>query len=58
MEDRVRELLDQEDASTQRRIMTSVESFRRWLRLLGDIVDLLMNVYDLYIRIRRGLYGY
>ena len=37
MEDRVRELLDQEDSSTQRRILSSVESFRRWLSLLGDI---------------------
>ena len=51
-------LLDQEDSSTQRRIMSSGESFRRWLGTLGDIISFIKNVYDLYVQIRRWLYGY
>lgn len=56
MEDQVREILDQEDASEQRRVLSSKSSFERWLDRLGllaDIIRALINVYDLYMRVRR-----
>ncbi len=52
MEDRVRELLDQEDSQQQRRILSSLESFKRWLSLLGDILDFVINLNQLYLKAR------
>ena len=51
--DRVRELLDQEDAAQQRRVLASYESFKDWLSFIGILIDVAYGLYDLYMWLRR-----